>query len=256
MSSKSRSRAYPAIDLKEAVKAVRLLIDSLGLEPASRESIAIALSHTATSGIAARKVAALSHFGLLERREHLYVPTELAKLLYDCPSEERIKRALRRAFFNVDLFHEVAWEFQERGRVPNSIFEVFQRKGVTNAASHDVSRIFMISAEVAGVLAADGTFKQENDATASPRHNDPQEAGTKPTPPTTNSYSAVAGREGYDALRFPITDRQTVEIWYPLGLNENDIKLMRQQVDFLEEQIKVSRPQWVELRRFKSKTSA
>src|SRR5262245_60795254 len=82
--TKTRSRAYPALSLCEAVDVLRQLMGVFGFRDGDRDSIARKLGHSSgLSGVAGRKVAALVHFGLLERRESRYRVTALAQHICD-----------------------------------------------------------------------------------------------------------------------------------------------------------------------------
>lgn len=94
MNAKNRSRAYPALDLREAVGALRKLLKTNGSEKSDRDTIAQALGHSnGSSGIAGRKIAALMHFGLLEKSAEGYRLTELARHISTAVSKEGLQRA-------------------------------------------------------------------------------------------------------------------------------------------------------------------
>ena len=51
-----------------------------------------------------------------------------------------------------------------------------------------------------------------------------------------------AGTSGLQVLKFVITDQKEVEVRLPARLNEQDILLLRAQIDYLELQVQMNRP--------------
>jgi len=245
VSPKSRSCAYPALDLREAVNLLRQLVEDLDFQEGDRDSIARMLGHSGgLSGAAGRKVAALVHFGLLERRESKYCTTALALHICNSISEESLRSALRRAFLAPSLFRDLIDAYLPAGSVPRYLAQDLRDHGVTEAAKHDVARIFMASAEYAGVLAADGVFLDEK-----PEVTKPVVATALKVPALVEVAPAMAVQPTslvldpeVQTLRFFVTDRKVVEMRFPAGLNEDDIVLVKKQIEFLELQVRLFRP--------------
>ena len=247
MSVKNRSRAYPSLDLHEAIDVLRLLVEVHDFREGDRDCIARLLGHASgLSGVAGRKVAALVHFGLLERRESRYRLTALSRHICDSVAEESFRSALRRAFLIPPLFRELVDSYRPTGAIPRYFAEALPDHGVTEAARHEVARIFMASGEYAGILAADGVFLDEKSGAPlpSPKATPKQEAVPAQEAPPVNNMQAVvtAPDPNIQTLRFFLTDRKMAEIKLPAGLNEDDLHLIRAQVDFLELQVRLSRP--------------
>jgi len=102
----------------------------------------------------------------------------------------------------------------------------------------------MASAEYAGVLAADGVFLDEK-----PEVTKPVVATALKVPALVEVAPAMAVQPTslvldpeVQTLRFFVTDRKVVEMRFPAGLNEDDIVLVKKQIEFLELQVRLFRP--------------
>jgi hypothetical protein len=102
----------------------------------------------------------------------------------------------------------------------------------------------MASGEYAGVLAADGVFLDESGLPLPTPEAPPKQAAPPvELPPVGIMQAPVAAPDpNIQIFRFFLTDRKMAEMKLPAGLNENDLHLIRAQVDFLELQVRLSRP--------------
>ncbi len=154
-----RSRAYPAIDLETAVDHLVRLVDQLGKGEHDRVSITKAFGYTSPTGIAARKVAALAHFGLLERKKKSYQTTELSQRILHPRSEQEKREALRESFCAPTLFAELVDRFEGEGKIPRSINNLLVRDfKINSSVAADVAQIFHASAQYVGALNDNGHF--------------------------------------------------------------------------------------------------
>lgn len=251
---KLRSRAYPAITLSEAIGLLRQIQKQIGLDQRDRNTIAQALGYAGGhSGIAARKTAALGHFGLMDVRDGLYSPTGLAEDILDEGNETRYRTALREACLSPTLFREIIRRYEPVGRVPRQLaLTLSLDHGIQEQARDEVAHIFMESARFAGILESDGTFRSTYfEATQRPG---PITLETPALPADNESVAAVSvpmatamptGKPQDPRIRilcFPVTDQKEIEIRLPQHCNEEDIELLKMQVDFLERQVKLNRP--------------
>ena len=245
---KLRSRAYPAVPLKEAIEILERQTRVLGWGGRDRDSIAKALGYAGgNSGIAARKAAALVQFGLLDLREGLYLPTELAKRILGRDSSAA---ALQEACFSPLLFREILHLYKPMGRVPLQLARVLSSDhGIQDQARDEVAHIFMASTVYAGILYDDGTFREEQgEARASSAPSVRTSPASMVAGPWSNDQrlrETPAPREspdGYQILQFFVTDQKEVELRLPARLNEQDILLLRAQIEFLELQVRLNRP--------------
>lgn len=243
----SRSRAYPSIDLQEAMTVLLRLIEELGFEENDRDSIARLLGYAnGSSGIGARKIAALVHFGLLQRHGNRYKPTELARSLWEAcrpqteetrriQVEEELRALLRRAFLNPPLFREILDAYRHEGSLPRHLAHALREHGITESAKHEVARILMDSAEYSGVVASDGVFQNAKIPLGSMIRS------ASPAPPEPAQAVAPPETDG-QLFRFFVTDRKPVEIKLPAGLNEDDLLIIKDYWEFVEKQVRRSRP--------------
>ena len=151
-SSKERSVAYPSITLSDAVDATSKLRETLGKGPYSREEAAKALGHAKLSGPASRKVAALVHYGLLERTGSAYVQTQLAQDILKPLSDEQKQQGIVTAVRTPRLFEKLLQKYAGQA-VPTMLQNVLVREGVSESASAEVARLFTESIKFAGLFA-------------------------------------------------------------------------------------------------------
>lgn len=246
MTSKNRSRAYPSLDLREAIDVLLRLVGIHDFREGDRDSIARVLGHASgLSGVAGRKVASLVHYGLMERREALYRLTALSRHICNAVSEESLRSATRRAFLTPPLFRELVETYRPTGSIPRYFAETLPNLGVTEAAKHEVARIFMASGEYAGILAADGVFLDEKSGAPLVSEATPKQEATpaQEVPPALLMQAQpMAPDPSIQTFQFLLTDRKRAELKLPAGLNEDDIALLKKQIEFLELQVRLSRP--------------
>lgn len=240
-SRKLRSRAHPAISLSESIELLRRLKLEVGWGERDRDTLAKGLGYAGGhSGIAARKAAALVHFGLMDLRGGMYSPTILAGEIL----EERTEALLREACLNPTLFREIVHRYEPAGRVPRQLaLTLSLDHGIQEHARNEVAQIFMTSAIYAGILESDGTFRSkyfEETRRPLPLSGPLPEPDLSPREPESGFVAAAPGAGR--TLRFPLTDQKEVTIHLPSRLNEHDIPLLRAQIDFLELQVKQNRP--------------
>jgi hypothetical protein len=239
---KLRSRAYPVIPLQESVSLLRSQFEP-GSGPRDRDAIAKALGYTnGKSGIAARKTAALVHFGFLNSKNHQYFLTNLAEEILRAGDEAHYRAALRAAFLSPTLFRTIIHDYERVGRIPRQLaLELTRDHGIQDRVADEVAHNFMTSAVYAGILNDDGTFRDEYfEETRKPR----------PQPVATLSHSATPSEglpeqrpTGHDQLiRLSLTDQKNAELRLPAQLNEHDILLLRGWIDLLDVQVRVNRP--------------
>lgn len=180
--TKDRSVAYPGVLLSEAIDLTSKLRDALGKGPYSREEAAKALGHSKLTGPAARKVAALVHYGLLERSGNTYSQSQLAQDILKPVSDELRNAAIKKAALQPKLFQKLCHKFGGQA-LPSMLQNILIREGISEAAADDVVRIFtetMLFAEllVNGVLAKPAMEDSEGEGVAE----------IKPVSPTTQTH--------------------------------------------------------------------
>jgi hypothetical protein len=160
--SKQRSRAYPGVTLRVACGLLRERLGNLGSEWVERGALAVLLGYqTGEGGIAARKIAALVHFGLLERSEKGYRLSDAGKKIQEvAESSPEFLDTVRSALKKPALFAGILARFRSGGRIPRQELRrvLTEELGITEQAREDAAEVFVESARFAGVLGPDGTL--------------------------------------------------------------------------------------------------
>lgn len=148
---KDRSVAYPSITVSDAIIFTTRLRAALGKGPYSRGEVAKALGHTKLSGPAARKVAALVHYGLLARTGDAYSQTQLAQDIIMPLADEEKALGVVKAVRSPRLFEKLLQKYTGQA-LPLMLQNVLTREGVSDSAAIEVVRIFTESIKFAGLL--------------------------------------------------------------------------------------------------------
>lgn len=158
----SRSRAHPLIDLKTACGLLRSELAGMG--ELSRGDLASRLGYRrADGGNAARKLAALGHYGLIQRESGAYVLSERGSHMQSLPSDSTVfRRLLRNALEEPVLFRRILEYYIPLGRIPApaELAPVLtgDRFGITRTASTEAAEVFWRSAVFAEVVTNAGDF--------------------------------------------------------------------------------------------------
>ncbi len=228
-----RSRAYPVLPLEEATRVIGEILDRLGEGAYGREVLAGILGYSnAHGGPGARKIAALTQFGLLWRRAGLYSPTDLAREVVS-PVEDSRQAALFRALRQPPLFRALLDRYQPQGRVPSQLGAVLWRDhGITRKASRAAAETFIESARHAGVLDRDGLFLVGAGADDDSRLPDGPEGDHQE--PQRGAPPSGQGQR----FEFALSNEGVARLWLPLKLCREDLEIVRRQIDFLEYQVR------------------
>lgn len=149
--TRDRSTPYPAVTLQEAVESIIKLRNNLGRGYADREVVAKALGYKGISGASAGLIAALGHYGLLERQGNSYRPSELSeRITHEVSSSDRAS-ALRETAATPKLWRMLL-ERYDGGALPDLLPNLLIRDGVSANASSDVAKLFRTTIEYAGIL--------------------------------------------------------------------------------------------------------
>lgn len=231
-----RSRAYPVISLGPAVEAIQKIVHDLGSGDHDRSSLTQALGYASPTGLAARKVAALVHFGLLERDKSTYRVTSLADQILHPKDDEERTRAIREAFVRPAVFNELCDKYAAEGKVPRQLSNLlFRDHQISRNAASDVAQVFLESGTYAGVLNEGGWFTNANDGAvveSTPPAPAPAEA---PTAPRLTSPPAPEAVTAQDQQRFEIgLSAGRAQLVVPVELNRNDIVKLRKLLELIE----------------------
>lgn len=148
---KSRSRAYPALDLKSAILTAKKIFDDLGQGPHLRAALARGLGYGGFCGAVSAKIGALAHFGLLEKFAGNYSITPLALDLFDFFEKDCRKKIFIAATTPV-LFSALAARFAG-GALPKNLSAILASDyGIAANAAPIAAKNFVATFEFAGAL--------------------------------------------------------------------------------------------------------
>lgn len=149
---KNRSAAYPSTGLAEAVEQLKMIHNDLGKGPFDRDSAAKSIGYNGVSGASASKIAALVHYGLIQRVGSGYIETDLGTSIVLSFDQEEESRALLEAFKSPTLFSKLLSDFGGKA-LPAKLEVILVRQyRITEQASKDAAKAFRESAEFVGVL--------------------------------------------------------------------------------------------------------
>ena len=246
---RERSKAYPGAALSECVEFALRIKRGLGRGSHDRDSLAKSMGFSGVSGAVSPKIAALVHFGLLDRTGDGYELSELSKSITDPLNEVEQKSAIKAAFSRPNLYQEIVAKFEEDGQIPSQLAtHLYRFHGITDSASASAAEIFLESGKYAGVLNEQNfivsnapTYPKNENSSAHQADTAPAEIGkTAPEPPKTlypKLMEAEVGEPVTSArqkFEFAITRGRTVIIIAPSDLNAKDVRVIRKQVELLE----------------------
>lgn len=154
--SRKRSRGYPSVSVEDAAQFISRAYRGFGTTEVDREGLVHELGHSSVSGAAASKVAALVHYGLLDKLGGTYKVSELgSRIARPVPGEE--KELLREAFQHCDLFSEILDRFSGAEQLPEGLPVLLERNfGILHPHGDQVARIFKESAQQVGIIDGNG----------------------------------------------------------------------------------------------------
>jgi hypothetical protein len=219
---KERSRAYPLVDLETAFDILRRQLGPWGEEALDRHDLAARLGYsTGDGGKAARKIAALVHYGLLDRSGGQYRLSRLGRRILDLPpGSAETQSALRTALERPALFRSVLALYQPEWRSPGNLARALATEfGITVRASFDAAEAFLRSAHFAGALADDG---RRLDALQPSPASEQERPG-----------DASAQRSGAESKRIELllSDRKSAWLEIPTGMDRKDVKMLAQALE-------------------------
>lgn len=150
--TRERSTPYPGVNLEKAISMVAEIKVALGRGPYSRTAAAQALGHSTLTGPAARKVAALVHYGLLDRSGgDAYVLGKTVNDILHPISEDQKHGAIALAAVQPKLFSKLIQQYAGQG-IPRMLGSILIREGISSGAADEVATIFSETLSYAGLL--------------------------------------------------------------------------------------------------------
>lgn len=147
-----RSPAYPSVDLEKAIPLVQKLNEKFQDDAFSRDNAVVELG-LQKGGDAFRKIAALAHFGLINRKGSSYNITSLAKQIIFPGDDERIKQsAIKKAAKNPKLYRNLVLSYQGK-QLPTALHHrLITNESFNQSVAEKVAKDFKKSMEFAGIL--------------------------------------------------------------------------------------------------------
>lgn len=181
---KERSRAYPVISLEEALDKITKINENLGVNGQfNRESIAVGMGYKSLNGASARRVAALAHYGFLDRAKDKYSLSDLAKQYLFPVGDNDKEQALHGAALSPALFLEIYNNFKGQVVPKQFVNRLIQEFGIQQKAAPEVDKIFRTTMETAGILRSNGVLNEDM--------ANPARSVSKPGTETENTVSSV-----------------------------------------------------------------
>lgn len=233
----------PGISLPNTVDLLKRVRDGVGMSRASRETVAQALGYTSMSGTARRALAALTHFGLMERSGAAAMQiSSLGRRLLVPRDEREAQEALAEAAAQPALYRKLIDRFAGHA-LPNLLPNILIRDfGVFSNSSNDVAAIFRESVEFAGLLQngvlSRGSTHDAATETASDRVDAEEVAGSRGGETQGSDSGArsesVAVPAGMQRYTIPLdTNGRVASIDIPLPVAAGDLRKVRKWAEYM-----------------------
>ena len=218
---RERSRAYPVIDLETAYRLLSEDLSSLGSESLDRETLAKRLGYeTGGGGVGARKIGALVQYGFLDRHAGKYsLSLKGSSLQKIRRGTQKFQLAIESALESPSLFRGIFDRYRRVGKVPENLAAILVRDyRITERASHEAASIFLRSARFAGVLDAEGCFRENR---------------VSPVSEEEETHSSHESR--IEPVTVTLTNRRKAYLTVPDVMTEEDLELLEEGLQFLLE---------------------
>jgi hypothetical protein len=218
----------PGESLPAAIQLLQQVRDKLGFGTASRESVAEALGYRSLNGTSRRKIAALTHFELLDRNGAVYRISEIGKQILMPRDTTEYRSALGTAARKPAFYQKLATRFEGQA-VPGLLTNILVREyGVLPQTSEEAARLFRESMEFAGLL-RNGILLSEPEAisgSAAPNAGEMLALSPTSTGPTTQVLERKSS-DGIPRQRYTIPlDKagSVAAVELPIPIRERDLK--------------------------------
>lgn len=139
-----RSPAYPSASLRDALGGVSKIYARYRLSSVDRVVAAKLLGYSGINGPSAKTMAALAHYGLVERagKGEMRVTARAQSILYANSPEERLD-GLREAALEPDLFRELRDRFPDFIPPSDGVETYLHRKGFNQSAIRPAAKAYL-----------------------------------------------------------------------------------------------------------------
>lgn len=164
-----RSPSYPSMSLPEAVNAVRKIEAAYRGSPADREQAAKLIGYSSLSGPAAKALAALASYGLVERagKGELRVSDRAANILHPDNPEQRFA-ALRAAALEPEIFNAMQERWPNIVPPEDGVATFLRRQGFNESAIRPAASAYL---DTIAFLAESGASESNGQRPASGRES-------------------------------------------------------------------------------------
>jgi len=243
-----RSRRYPAISLSKTVEFLKSVKEKIGNREISRSMLANVFGVKPSSGDFSTKLAALAHFGLIEKGTGgIKISSRGIRILSPLNEEER-KGALLEAFREPSLYKEIIAKWGGIALPPNFERVLHRNYGITEEAAPRACEAFMKSAAYAEAIGSDGVLNLAQRASA---HEDLFTSGSRQSINLQSEFEqAESFTEGapiemgesrpssdYQVFDLALTSGRKAKLVIPNELESDDIELIEAQVKVVKLQV-------------------
>lgn len=214
-----RSIAYPSIGIEAAIQDAEKLRTSLGDGPYSRLVAVQALGYYSISGASAPRIAALVHFGLLERIGNTYKQSQLAARILLPQSEEDKKIAILEATKTPKIYRRLINDYNGKS-IPALLSNVlFHNYSVNERVVKELAKNFTHSLEFSGILNNGVVVDQENGLTPEGIRVEQPGVFTKNDGKNSKPGRSVAGKTMSGGIQIPLGDDIIVNLSEKLAID-------------------------------------
>lgn len=157
-----RSPAYPSLSLQDAIDAVAKIESQYRTAPVDREVAAKVLGYSGLTGASNSTLAALAHYGLVERagKGHMRVTPRARAILHAQNAAEKADN-LRAAGFEPDLFRELHERFPDMIPPEDGVVTHLNRQGFNQSAVRPAAKAYLSTLAYLQEAGATGSHGQE-----------------------------------------------------------------------------------------------
>lgn len=188
---RQRSTAYPAISIEEAILLnSKIIVAYPNKGIFDRKAAVNAIGFQTISGASTPRVAALVHYGLLEKDPKGYKTSDLSERIAYPESDKEKTEAIVEAVKHPKLFNALIDNYANKSLPEDKVLGsiLIRSHGINPKVSKKVTQIFKDSIEFAGIyknntlkIECDG-FEEEKEVSKNQRHST-EESLTKPKQP-------------------------------------------------------------------------
>lgn len=153
-----RSPAYPSLSLQDAIDAVAKIESQYRTAPVDREVAAKVLGYSGLTGASNTTLAALAHYGLVERagKGHMRVTPRARAILHAQNAVEKADN-LRAAGFEPDLFRELHERFPDMIPPEDGVVTHLNRQGFNQSAVRPAAKAYLSTLSYLQEMGASGS---------------------------------------------------------------------------------------------------